>query len=669
VRAASAPAARDGLCAAALLILVAHLALQPVAETDLFFRLAAGTEVLRRGRPFHENLFSFTFPQQPYLDSAWLFDVGAALLHRAGGFAALVVAKTAVLLAVFLGAWHVARRRGAHALIALGVLGAAAFLVAPRMVERPHLFSFAGEIALLAILQAAAARPRRLFLAPVLVAAWANLHAGAFVAPLILGAATAGTIVDRWRARRDDDSAPAGASPAQLGAAALASAGALLLTPVGIGIFRYLAFHVGIEQLHPVDEFRAPDLTSDAPLVAGGIVTAAGLLLFSARAPHRWRDLLPVMLVGLLAARQVRFGADAILLAVPLLAARLTQLAATCPPLPGLARLRVHQPSPRRWVQPVVIMISFAALTALLAVLQPPRARVGLAAALFPEAAIRFVEDNDLGDRMYNDFDIGGYLAWRWYPRRRVFVDPRLPAYPRAFHALLGRADLTRAAWEEGLAPFAIDSALVADAGINPRVAWWDPERWALVWRGEDARVFVRRLPRWRALIAVHEIPASFSFDATTGAAIIPLDHPPAASPVARCEWDLRLGDLLHEIDGGDDGLALPAYLRALSAPPGCLLVPRRNAAAAWAGALLLARHRWADALATLDREIMTDAGPDRDNLLANRALALEGLGRRVDAADAWQRPADQATGPLARRAEQRARTLRAGGDSAAQRR
>jgi hypothetical protein len=320
-------------------------------------------------------------------------------------------------------------------------------------------------------------------------------------------------------------------------------------------------------------------------------------------------------------------------------------------------------------VQPIVMVMSLAAFTAfatLFAAPRPPRARLGLAAALFPEAAIRFVEDNDLGDRMYNDFDIGGYLAWRWYPRRRVFVDPRLPAYPRAFHALLGRADLTRAAWEAGLSPFAIDSALVTDAGINPRVAWWDPERWALVWRGENARVFVRRLPRWRTLIAVHEIPASFSFDAATGATIVPLDHPPTASPVAGCEWDLRLGDLLHEIDG-DDGRALPVYLRALFAPPGCLLVRRQNAAAAWAGALLLARHHWAEALATLDRAIMTDAGPDRDNLLANRALALEGLGRRADAADAWQRLADQVTGPLARRAAQRAKALRAGGDSAAQ--
>ena len=47
------------------------------------------------------NLFSFTFPDYPDLDAAWLFEVGAAALYARGGFPAVVIAKTAVLLAAF----------------------------------------------------------------------------------------------------------------------------------------------------------------------------------------------------------------------------------------------------------------------------------------------------------------------------------------------------------------------------------------------------------------------------------------------------------------------------------------------------------------------------------------------------------------------------------------
>ena len=59
-----------------------------------------------------------------------------------------------------------------------------------------------------------------------------------------------------------------------------------------------------------------------------------------------------------------------------------------------------------------------------------------------PLSAIAYVDANGLRDRMYNDFEIGSYLLFEpsgGYPRHRVFVDPRLPAYPAEFHRLLGR--------------------------------------------------------------------------------------------------------------------------------------------------------------------------------------------------------------------------------------
>ena len=69
---------------AGLLVFLAGLCLGPVVETDLFFRLAAGEQFLRTGHIVHENLFSFTFPDAPYLDPAWLFDAGAAVRFPPG---------------------------------------------------------------------------------------------------------------------------------------------------------------------------------------------------------------------------------------------------------------------------------------------------------------------------------------------------------------------------------------------------------------------------------------------------------------------------------------------------------------------------------------------------------------------------------------------------------
>jgi hypothetical protein len=626
---------RSAWLLAGLVALVAGLCLHPMAETDLFFRLAVGEQILQSGAIPRRNLFSFTHPDHPDLDPAWLFDVAVALLHRAGGFTAVVVAKTALVLAIFTAAFAVCRRRGAGPIAATLTLAVAALVMRERLVERPHLFSLAGELAVLALaLLPALPSARRLLALTALTALWANLHAGAFLAPALLGAGAAGALFDRPFSRR---------AVMSLVAAAAAGAAALLLTPVGPGIFRYLAAHVGLFAVHPVDEFRVASWTSDAPWLAFAAAGALLVALTARRAPPRppWREVLPVAALAALATLSVRFVPEATLLAAPLVATSASALAAT---------FRV--PAPRPLPLAVGAALALAALVPRAA--QPRFVALGLDRSSLPLEAIRFAEANGLRARMYNDFEVGSYLAWEGFPRHRVFVDPRLPAYPRSFHAQLGRSDWSRAGWDAVLAAHGVESALLTHAGINHRIGWWDPARWALVHRAHDARLFVRRLERWRALIAAHEIPATFSFAPATGAATIPLETAPPGSPVPACEWDRRLGDLLFELDGGRPNRALAAYRRALAAPSGCLARAEEARAAAWVGAVELQHGVAAAALAALERA--RAAGAEDLPTLTNQALALEALGRRRQATAAWQEIARRAAGtPLGARARQRA--------------
>src|SRR5436190_18676782 len=132
----------------ALLVLVADASLRPMAESDLFFRVAAGREILSRHALPGRNLFSFTYPDYPDVDASWLFEVGAAALHGRGGFPAVVIAKTAVLLAAFGLAFWLCRRRGAGPVASALALAAAAFAGQDRFVERPHIFSLLGAVGL-----------------------------------------------------------------------------------------------------------------------------------------------------------------------------------------------------------------------------------------------------------------------------------------------------------------------------------------------------------------------------------------------------------------------------------------------------------------------------------------------------------------------------------------
>src|SRR5580698_9444233 len=100
-----------------------------MAESDLFFHLKAGQEILARHGLPGRNLYSFTAPDYPDLDTSWLAEVGAAAVFGRGGYPAGAVASALAL-------------------------AAAAFVGRERFVERPHVFSLAGAVAALAAIDA-----------------------------------------------------------------------------------------------------------------------------------------------------------------------------------------------------------------------------------------------------------------------------------------------------------------------------------------------------------------------------------------------------------------------------------------------------------------------------------------------------------------------------------
>jgi hypothetical protein len=331
---------------------------------------------------------------------------------------------------------------------------------------------------------------------------------------------------------------------------------------------------------------------------------------------RRIRHLLPVVVLGLLGARRIRFVAEFALLAGPILAGALTELAAR-------AARRVRIPAETVVVAIVATLAGFTLVPRIDAVRHGGRfADLGLEPDLIPFAALDYADRNRLRDRMYNDLEVGSYLTWEGWPRHRVFQDPRINGYPPEFHAVLRRDDLSRAEWESLLARHDVRSALVTYPGLNPRAALFDPTRWALVYRAADGLVFVRRLPEHAALIARDEQPVGFEFSRASGATPRVLAMPPAGSPLPRCEWYRRSGDVLVEL--GNDDAALAAY-QAARAVPGCLDDQATRAAGLALGDVALRLHQPAIAVDAY-------AGIEDPRAHLHRGLALLALDRPADA-------------------------------------
>lgn len=65
--------------------------------------------------------------------------------------------------------------------------------------------------------------------------------------------------------------------------------------------------------------------------------------------------------------------------------------------------------------------------------LVPPVANIGTGLSPQMDASARFFIENKLQGPIFNNYDIGGYLIYYFYPQEKVFVDNRPEAYPNSF--------------------------------------------------------------------------------------------------------------------------------------------------------------------------------------------------------------------------------------------
>jgi len=95
----------------------------------------------------------------------------------------------------------------------------------------------------------------------------------------------------------------------------------------------------------------------------------------------------------------------------------------------------------RKMLRALTILIIFVILTASIYSVVSNRyyltmtksERFGLAVPSEAGAAVDFLKQNKISGKMFNNFDIGSYLIWRLYPEQKVFADGRPEAYSENF--------------------------------------------------------------------------------------------------------------------------------------------------------------------------------------------------------------------------------------------
>jgi tetratricopeptide (TPR) repeat protein len=488
--------------------------LRTVSDFDLGWQLATGRWILQHHQVPAVDVFSFTAQGKP-----WLYPVGSCLLLYAGfllgGYAALswfgaaaCVATVALLL-----------RRGSVATAAIAIL--AIPRIAARTAPRAEMFTAVLFAAFLSVLWEYFLDGRaRLWLLPLGMIVWVNLHLG-FVAGLaLIGAYIGLELLELLFAgeRRDKALLRLRQSWPWL----LATVAASVLNPWGWNIYAALVRQNRAMAEHSqwITEWAATRLNWS---------TASAI--FELRTPQGafWALLAAALLGAILAVFRRQFGVFLLLVGATFLGARHVRLqalfACVVVVLSSWLITSALEDFSDKWNDIRLKRILIAGVTALLAILAMVRSadlvtnytylRGGDLAVFgpglswwFPERAFEFMAREGIPRETLSTYNLGGFLIWRLGPRYRDYVDGRaIPFGPAIFERQFRLLSISPDApeWTREVERYQINSIVLPIARFNGAVnslpAFCSSLNWKPVYLDEVAAVFVRQSPENDALI------------------------------------------------------------------------------------------------------------------------------------------------------------------------
>jgi hypothetical protein len=433
-------------------------------QTDLWHHLARGRVIVEEGRILDEDRFSYTVKGKHFQDVNWLSQIAFYRVWQVGGLPLLQIVN-ALILAGVMGIVVALGRRASGSMLAAGGAGVFAFLGLWQLfLIRPQTFSMLLFVSLYACLEGAEKRRWLLWLAPVHLALWVNLH-GAFPLGIVLvgcyglAAGIDGLRETGWGVLRDR-------RVWLLGGCLMASILATLVNPYGWHVWEYVRQTSGIAAERKIDEWLPPGLdTLTAKVWAASLVILVILLaLPGKRLPTRQIVLLAVFLP--LSCGSVRMIAWWLLVSTPILAF----LAAD-----RLAKVREIQADAPSLGAGLTCAVLFIAALLSLPWFENWSPYGVMRSTHRVEDDLEQVADRlrseAKGGRIFTRLEWSEYLTWTLGPDFPIFMDGRIEIYPREVWDDYSRITTGEAGWNELLtSTYHVDFLLVDQGPYHGRL-------------------------------------------------------------------------------------------------------------------------------------------------------------------------------------------------------
>lgn len=388
-------------------------------DQDLGRHIKVGKLVLQTSQVPKTNLFSYTSPDFPFINTHYLFGVLTAFVQKTIGLELLLILKIAIILLSISLVLSTIDRKKYVLLLPIGFIFLHVFR--ERLELRPEIFSFLFTALTLYILHKFLNHPKfyyPLLALPLIQLIWINMHIYFFVGFVIQFIfLIAFALTKNFSKLR--------VLSIILGLSVVVS----LINPNGIAGFLYplnVTKNYGYTIVENQNLFLLESLNfkdSNFLFVKISAILVTFSIVIALRKGRKSFLNLSLALLGLvLALMHVRSFPYLVLLSLPMTIENF-----------GLVK-------PTKLT--AIIIFFFAGLLVAESYLylngdyykySDSRNKAGLSIEEHAKGALDFVMAKNLPGLIYNNFDIGSYIIYRTYPEHKVFVDGRPEAYPKEF--------------------------------------------------------------------------------------------------------------------------------------------------------------------------------------------------------------------------------------------
>ena len=632
--------------------LVLITAIYPASDPDLYIMLATGRYVAQTGKAPSVDLWSHTAYGQPWQMHEWLSSLLFYGLYLLGGINGIILFKAlALTLAFFLGL-QIVRLRGASPFSALLSSALALLVLNHAFAERIQLISFVFFLLSLYLLELfRSGRIKKwiyLLSTTGMFIIWANMHLGYIIGLGLYGL----TLVDGFFE---------GIKNKEWGLIRWSSAAFLLavlatgLTPYGydLTIEAVKGFYDPVRQEYDVLVWKSvleyqPLLSpgfSREPFVIYGIVWLTycfmGLSLnFKKTRLSEWLLFIVFLRYTYWTTRYLWFLAW---LSFPFTAVNWQGVGDYLSSKFKVQSSKFRLTNNAAFAGLVILVLAGAAFYQRSGKHLWQRAGLGWKPRMYSDAGAGFLKKHLDGGKVYNDFDIGGYLLWQRIP---VFVDGRIAPYAgtevlddffRIYGGRLGLLDEYGVDWI--ILPYAKTSQTDAFTRFNSHLKV--DGGWALVYWDDACLIYVRRAGKYSPVIRQYEYryanPAVFDFGHPPREYLGELERKLAEEPGALMP---RIMAGNYFFFNGDAAMAEREFRKVLAADPDN--APAHNNL----GNAYLRQGRLEEAISSYKKAVKLDV--NLGLAYSNWGYALEALGdvkkavklyaiaTRVTPGDAW---------------------------------